>query len=107
MYAEPTPPWPAELPSASPTLGSGGSPGYDLPALTTVLQRPWELTRKDLRELRLALDQRGISETTLAAAEQAVWRRAGWPAAQLQAADLAGMMPPRFVPTPDGGTMTV
>ena len=78
-----------------------------LPALTTVLQRPWELTRKDLRELRLALDQQGISETTLAAAVQAVWRRAGWPAAQLQGADLAGIMPPRFVPTPDGGTMTV
>jgi hypothetical protein len=25
-------------------------PGNDLPALTTVLQRPWELTRKDLQE---------------------------------------------------------
>ena len=42
-----------------------------LPALITVLQRPWELTRKDLRELKLALDQRGISETTLAAARAA------------------------------------
>jgi len=45
-------------------------PGNDLPALTLVLTRPWELTRKDLRELRLALDQRGYSETTLATA----WR---------------------------------
>ncbi len=45
-------------------------PGNDLPALTTVLQRPWELTRKDLRELKLALDQRGYSEATLATA----WR---------------------------------
>ena len=45
-------------------------PGNDLPALTLVLTRPWELSRKDLRELRLALDQRGYSETTLATA----WR---------------------------------
>jgi type I restriction enzyme R subunit len=45
-------------------------PGNDLPALTLVLTRPWELTRKDLRELKLALDQRGYSETTLATA----WR---------------------------------
>jgi len=44
--------------------------GNQLPALTTVLQRPWELTRKDLRELRLALDQRGYNEATLATA----WR---------------------------------
>jgi type I restriction enzyme R subunit len=44
--------------------------GNELPALTTVLQRPWELTRKDLRELRLALDQRGYNEATLATA----WR---------------------------------
>lgn len=43
-------------------------PGNALPALTTVLQRPWELTRKDLRELRLALDQRGYNEATLATA---------------------------------------
>jgi hypothetical protein len=72
MYAEPTPPWPAALPSSSPPpLGSGGSPGNDLSALITVLQRPWELTRKDLRHLKLALDQRGISETTLAAARAA------------------------------------
>ena len=46
------------------------SPEDYLPALTTVLQRPWELTRKDLRELRLALDQRGYNEATLATA----WR---------------------------------
>ncbi|MFM9103684.1 MAG: type I restriction-modification enzyme R subunit C-terminal domain-containing protein, partial [Cyanobium sp.] len=45
-------------------------PGNDLPALTLVLTRPWELSRKDLRELRLALDQRGYSETSLATA----WR---------------------------------
>jgi type I restriction enzyme R subunit len=45
-------------------------PGNDLPAFTTVLQRPWELTRKDLRELRLALDQRGYNEATLSTA----WR---------------------------------
>ena len=45
-------------------------PGNALPALITVLQRPWDLTRKDLRELRLALDQRGYNETTLATA----WR---------------------------------
>jgi type I restriction enzyme, R subunit len=45
-------------------------PGNDLPALTVVLQRPWELTRKDLRALRMALDQRGYSEATLATA----WR---------------------------------
>jgi type I restriction enzyme R subunit len=45
-------------------------PGNDLPALTTVLQRPWELTRQDLRALKLALDQRGYTEATLATA----WR---------------------------------
>ena len=45
-------------------------PGNQLPALTTMLQRPWELTRKDLRELRLALDQQGYNEATLATA----WR---------------------------------
>ncbi|EDY37381.1 type I restriction-modification system, R subunit [Cyanobium sp. PCC 7001] len=44
--------------------------GNDLPALTTVLQRPWELSRQDLRALKLALDARGYSETSLAAA----WR---------------------------------
>ncbi len=41
-----------------------------LPVLTLVLQRPWELTRQELRELKLALDRRGYSETTLATA----WR---------------------------------
>lgn len=45
-------------------------PGNDLPALILVLQRPWELTRKDLRELKLALDGRGYNEATLATA----WR---------------------------------
>jgi type I restriction enzyme R subunit len=45
-------------------------PGNDLPALTTVLQRRWELTRQDLRALKLALDQRGNTEATLATA----WR---------------------------------
>jgi type I restriction enzyme R subunit len=45
-------------------------PGNDLPALSLVLQRPWELTRKDLRELKLALDARGYSETALTTA----WR---------------------------------
>ena len=44
--------------------------GNTLPALTLVLQRPWELTRKDLRELRLALDQRGYNEASLTTA----WR---------------------------------
>ena len=72
MYAEPTPPWPAALPSSSPPpLGSGGSPGNELPDLTTVLQRPWKLTRQDLRQLKLALNQRGFSETTLAPKREA------------------------------------
>jgi hypothetical protein len=66
MYAEPTPTWPAALPSSSPPLGSGGSPGNYLPSLTTVLWRAWELTRQDLRQLKLALDQRRLSETSLA-----------------------------------------
>ena len=44
--------------------------GNELPALTLVLQRPWELTRRDLRELKLALDARGYSETALITA----WR---------------------------------
>jgi type I restriction enzyme R subunit len=46
--------------------------GNELPALSLVLQRPWELTRRDLRELRLALDAKGYSETSLATA----WRDA-------------------------------
>lgn len=41
-----------------------------LPALVTVLTRPRELTRKQLRELALALDQAGFTETGLATA----WR---------------------------------
>ena len=40
-----------------------------------MLQRPWELTRKDLRHLKLALDQRGLSETTLATAKGGGWPR--------------------------------
>ncbi len=38
---------------------------------TTVLQRPWKLTRQDLRQLKLAQDQRGLSETSLATARAA------------------------------------
>ncbi len=41
-------------------------PGNYLPSLTTVLWRAWELTRQDLRQLKLALDQRRFSETSLA-----------------------------------------
>ncbi|HSO84873.1 type I restriction-modification system endonuclease, partial [Thiocapsa sp.] len=41
-----------------------------IPALVTVLTRPRELTRKQLRELALELDKAGFSETNLAAA----WR---------------------------------
>jgi type I restriction enzyme, R subunit len=42
----------------------------DIPALVTVLTRPRELTRVQLRELMLALDHAGFTETNLAAA----WR---------------------------------
>ncbi len=42
----------------------------DIPALLTVLTRPRELTRKQLRELMLELDKAGYSETNLATA----WR---------------------------------
>ena len=42
----------------------------DIPALVTVLTRPRELTRAQLRELALALDRAGFTETNLAAA----WR---------------------------------
>jgi type I restriction enzyme R subunit len=42
----------------------------DIPALLTVLTRPRELTRKQLRELVLELDKAGYSETNLATA----WR---------------------------------
>lgn len=41
-----------------------------IPALTTVLTRPRELTRKQLRELVLELDKAGFTETNLATA----WR---------------------------------
>ncbi len=39
--------------------------GNKLPALTAVLTRPRELTRKQLKELRLALDTAGFSESNL------------------------------------------
>lgn len=42
----------------------------DIPALVTVLTRPRDLTRKQLRELALELDRAGFSETSLATA----WR---------------------------------
>lgn len=42
----------------------------EIPALLTVLTRPRELTRKQLRELAMALDKAGYSEATLATA----WR---------------------------------
>ncbi|MFX0195972.1 MAG: type I restriction-modification system endonuclease [Candidatus Hodarchaeota archaeon] len=41
-----------------------------IPALTVVCQRPRELTRKALRELKLALDQHGYNEPKL----QTAWR---------------------------------
>lgn len=46
------------------------SQGNELPALITVLTRPRDLTRKQLKELVLALDQAGFTETRLATA----WR---------------------------------
>jgi type I restriction enzyme R subunit len=46
------------------------SRGNTIPALLTVLTRPRELTRKQLRELALELDKAGYSETNLATA----WR---------------------------------
>ena len=42
----------------------------EIAALSAVLTRPRELTRKQLRELRLALDTAGFPESSLAAA----WR---------------------------------
>ncbi len=45
-------------------------PGNAIPALITVLTRPRELTRKQLRELMLELDKAGFSETGLSTA----WR---------------------------------
>ncbi|HMW22201.1 MAG TPA: type I restriction-modification system endonuclease, partial [Burkholderiaceae bacterium] len=44
--------------------------GNQIPALVTVLTRPRELTRAQLRELVLALDKAGFTETNLASA----WR---------------------------------
>ena len=44
--------------------------GNAIPALVTVLTRPRELTRKQLRELALELDKAGFSEASLATA----WR---------------------------------
>jgi type I restriction enzyme R subunit len=46
------------------------SQGNTIPALVTVLTRPRELTRKQLRELYLELDRAGFSETRLSTA----WR---------------------------------
>jgi type I restriction enzyme R subunit len=46
------------------------SQGNTIPALITVLTRPRELTRKQLRELALELDRAGFSEANLATA----WR---------------------------------
>lgn len=46
------------------------SHGNELPALITVLTRPRDLTRKQLKELVLALDQAGFTEARLATA----WR---------------------------------
>ena len=46
------------------------SHGNELPALITVLTRPRDLTRKQLKELMLALDQAGFTEARLATA----WR---------------------------------
>src|SRR5690606_25040734 len=42
----------------------------EIPALLVVTQRPRELTRAQLKELRLALDQAGYSEAAL----QTAWR---------------------------------
>jgi type I restriction enzyme R subunit len=47
------------------------SHGNAIPALVTVLTRPRELTRQQLRELALALDRAGFSEASLATA----WRQ--------------------------------
>lgn len=44
------------------------SSGNQIPALVTVVTRPQELTRKQLRELHYELDKAGFSETNLTAA---------------------------------------
>ena len=73
-----------KLHSADPGYGKGKKPAdylkefsafinnhnNDIPALITVLTRPRDLTRKQLRELALALDKAGFSETNIASA----WR---------------------------------
>ena len=48
------------------------SHGNELPALITVLTRPRDLTRKQLKELVLALDQAGFTEMRLATAWRAL-----------------------------------
>lgn len=48
------------------------SHGNEIPALLTVLQRPRELTRKQLRELAIKLDQAGYSEAKLNTAWRAM-----------------------------------
>ncbi len=44
--------------------------GNNLPAMQAVLQRPRDLTRKDLKALMLALSEKGFDETSL----QSAWR---------------------------------
>ena len=44
------------------------SNGNEIPALVTVLTRPRELTRRQLREIQLELDRAGFSEANLSAA---------------------------------------
>ncbi|MGM8366101.1 type I restriction-modification system endonuclease [Virgibacillus sp. W0181] len=44
----------------------------EIPALKIICTRPKDLTREDLRQLRIALDQKGYNETNL----QAAWRDA-------------------------------
>jgi type I restriction enzyme R subunit len=46
------------------------SSGNQIPALTTVLTRPRDLTRKELKQLAFALDQAGFSEASL----ESAWR---------------------------------
>src|SRR5690606_9800850 len=43
-----------------------------IPALSIICTRPGELTREELRQLRIALDQKGFSEKNL----QTAWREA-------------------------------
>ena len=46
-----------------PSRPSSRNHGNEIPALMTVLTRPRDLTRKQLRELALELDQAGFTET--------------------------------------------